>query len=868
MIFNEKLKKIIIYFSLAAIVSLNIWLYRGEFRVLVDPNDNIFQYALVDEAWNIWQNIFAGKLSFFYLLDSWQERWAEGFALSSYYSHLPQAIISLIGLISPIGMYKTFVVIRTLMLILLPLMFFWGGTILRLPSGFSLILALFSQLIFTDGLYGIDVSSFLWRGWGLSAQLMAVFFLPLAFAYTINWMEDGPNETNGSNWKKLAKAVFFNFLVAQAHFGIFSLALLGYPLYLLTHFFQDIHSVIASEQSERGNLLRLLRLRQLADPRNDNWGRFLRPTIIFLTLTLFSLSYFIIPFFLQSQYRNFSVWDPIWKFDSWGARQVIVWFLNGELFDFGRFSFISLCVGFGVFLGLGYLYRVPSTPFRLRSGSLRPSALRLRLEEINSDTKNRRLLSYLSLLFLMYLILFFGRTTLGKFIDFIPGLSEYHLHRVIVMVQFIGILLGAWFLYELIMDVFYSVIALINLFFRKIQKRSEVRKIRNQNNSDRSDISDLSDVSGIRPPISTDLSGLSDSKFKFIVLGFFTIISLIVIYYLEKPLVNYAKDNNIWIERSNKAYLQDLPAYEKIKAKLAGLPKARVYVGRPGNWGKQFTVGEVPFYMVLSRDGFPVIGFLPESWSPNSDPEEFFDENNLDFYRLYNVGYSVLPDNIKPPEFAKLVVREGKYLLYQIKTDGWFDIGESNIALKSKKTDLLNITRLWFGSNFFQRGDYPLIDLSKDPPDGKRWYIQMTDKNNFINLNDGKERNIWQANPFEATISSRSLQKHTIVMGSQEITSNGYKLRARVNEDCQNCLFILKQSFHPNWQVKVNGRRVETFPVFPFYLGVTVEKAGEYDVSAEYKPGKLKLVLVWLEFGTFGIILGLSLKKQIHRKPI
>src|SRR3990167_10599009 len=101
MIFNEKLKKIIIYFSLAAIVSLNIWLYRGEFRALVDPNDNIFQYALVDEARNIWQNIFAGKLSFFYLLDSWQERWAEGFALTSYYSHLPQAAMSLIGLMSP-----------------------------------------------------------------------------------------------------------------------------------------------------------------------------------------------------------------------------------------------------------------------------------------------------------------------------------------------------------------------------------------------------------------------------------------------------------------------------------------------------------------------------------------------------------------------------------------------------------------------------------------------------------------------------------------------------------------------------------------------------------------------------------------------
>src|SRR3989344_2078447 len=219
-------KKLLIANCLLLIVGLNFYLYRGEFKVLVDPNDNIFQYALVDEAKSIWKQIFTGKLSPFYLLDSWQNRWAEGFSLSNYYSHLPQAVIALFG-----G-YKLFVIIRTLMLILLPLMFFWGGTILRLPSGFSLILALFSQLIFTDGLYGIDVSSYLWRGWGLSAQLMAVFFLPVAFGYAIDYLE---------NKRNLGKAILFNFLVASSHFGIFSLALLGYPLYWVVSVIPDMN---------------------------------------------------------------------------------------------------------------------------------------------------------------------------------------------------------------------------------------------------------------------------------------------------------------------------------------------------------------------------------------------------------------------------------------------------------------------------------------------------------------------------------------------------------------------------------------------------------------------------------------------------
>src|SRR3990167_10533643 len=216
------IKRLFVLISLIFLIGINFYLYRNEFKVLVDPNDNIFQYALIDEAKMIWKNIFAGKLSLFYLLDSWNERWAEGFALSNYYSHLPQAVIAFLSFILPTSSFQLFVVIRTLMLILLPLMFFWGGTILHLPVGFSLILAFFSQAIFTDGLYGIDVSSFLWRGCGLSAQLMAVFFLPVAFAYAIDYLE---------NKKNLGKAILFNFLLAQSHIGIFSLLLLGYALY-------------------------------------------------------------------------------------------------------------------------------------------------------------------------------------------------------------------------------------------------------------------------------------------------------------------------------------------------------------------------------------------------------------------------------------------------------------------------------------------------------------------------------------------------------------------------------------------------------------------------------------------------------------
>src|SRR3989338_2947457 len=311
------IKRLFVLISLIFLIGINFYLYSAEFKVLVDPNDNIFQYALIDEAKDIWKQIFAGKLYPIYLLDSWNERWAEGFALSSYYAHLPQAVMALFG-----G-FKLFVVVRTVMLILMPLMFFFGARILGVSWLPSLLVSLFSQTIFTDGLYGIDVSSFIWRGWGLSAQLMAVFFLPVAFAYAVDYFETKRN---------LGKAIFFNFLVASCHFGIFSLALLGYPVYwvvsVMPNIFRNLYNSqldsrfrhvrrgFCGNDVEKNGDNKVIRadniVKMLKRVQHDNSGLIIR-VVLFISLTLFSLSYFIIPFFLQGQFRNFSVWDPIWK---------------------------------------------------------------------------------------------------------------------------------------------------------------------------------------------------------------------------------------------------------------------------------------------------------------------------------------------------------------------------------------------------------------------------------------------------------------------------------------------------------------------------------------------------------------------------
>lgn len=775
---HESLKKIAVYGILILIILFNFYLYRSEFTVLSDPNDNIFHAALVDEAHAIWKNVLAGKLSPFYLFDSWNERWAEGFALSSYYAHLPQAVISFFSFITPFSAYEIFVFVRTFLLVMLPVSFFMATRILNLPIVYGLIVSFFSQAIFTDGLYGIDTSSFIWRGWGLSAQLIAVFFLPLAFAYTIDYLE---------NKRNLGKAILFNFIVGQSHFGVLFLLLLGYPIYWLFSI-EKIKAKIPVLSQSPGPLWVRRAKNTVASfifsTNIENVLIILKRTFVLLLLIFLSLAYFILPFFWLGKYRNFSYWDPFWKFDSWGIKQVIIWFTNGDLFDFNRLPFITGLVFGGIFTGL---------------------------------ISDKRLIRYLTALFGLYFILFFGRTTLGPIIDLVPGFSEYHLHRVVIMVQFCGIFISGWFLYLLIKKVT-SYWLLVTSYFSK-------KKLLILNNK--------------------TLTAINS-----IIMTIVILLTLGLIYILEKPVIKYVKDNQEMIIRANIAYQKDYPDYKKITDRLRSLPKARVYPGRPGNWGKDFKVGDTQVYMALSRDGFATVGFLPESWSPNSDTEQFFNEDSLDYYRLYNVGYLILPADKKAPEFAKLIDKAGNYLLYSVPTDGWFSFGRSTVTVSAKKTDLLNVIRLWFGSSLFMK-NYPEISLgTRLEPSSNKKDIKMVDLNNYLDKDENKT--VWQENPFlsmSETVRLPAWQKT-----QETVLVNGYFTRIELKEDCDNCLMVFKQSYNPNWQVYLNSKRVKTVPVFPFFIGIPINNTGSYTIQATYEPSIIKIILIIVELGLFAVI--------------
>src|SRR3972149_4961448 len=180
-------------------VGFNLWTYRLEPTAKVDPNDNHFQFSLVDRTNQIFDfapKNCSKKLSFVichlsFLSDHWVPNWAEGYNLPYYYSHIPQILIvgsyrflhSLFpipfGLAQggPYSLFAYYHVIIYLLLSFFPLSIFLALLITGLSPLAAGTGALLASHLSTDGLYGLDPASFLWRGYGLSSPLFALISL-------------------------------------------------------------------------------------------------------------------------------------------------------------------------------------------------------------------------------------------------------------------------------------------------------------------------------------------------------------------------------------------------------------------------------------------------------------------------------------------------------------------------------------------------------------------------------------------------------------------------------------------------------------------------------------------------------------------
>src|SRR3989344_5461371 len=650
-------------------IGFNLWIYRQEPTAQTDPNDNTFQFALVERTNQIWDfavkkcssnYLTFGLCHLSFLVDHWVPNWAQGYNLPYYYSHVPQIfIVASWRLVSStiqqfsnvtISLYSYYHFVIYILLSLFPLSLFIGLRIIGvswLASGFG---ALIATQLSTDGLYGLDLSSFLWRGWGLSSQLFAMIWLPLAIAYGWKWLhvqketnmrterqgakfsQDGSElrfqenfrhpERSFKHQRVLLFAILFLAATTAGHLGIGIIAFLSVGILSL------------SNLSHLGNL--------------SNLKEILKKLLLLYGGVFLLLGYWIFPILLGGNYHNISVWDSIWKFDSFGYREVLKNLFNGDLFDFGRLPILTTLAFIGLFSGLFTIYHLPFT-----------------------------------ILFLFWLLLYFGRTTWGGLFNLIPGMSEFHLSRFIVGIHIAGLFLipiGFEWLMEQVLRITYFVLG----------KRNST--------------------------IIPDTNRL----IRYLITG----VTLAILFpIISGQTLRYSKHNDFLIKRANENYekdKEDVASLLSVVRRQLSEKSGRVFAGRGGSWGRNLRIAETPIYMHLSTYGIPVILWLPETWSPNSDTEQYFSENNPAHYALYNVRYVVTPtdlpkEHIQP--FWRLLESGKSWRLYEVSPLspqsplsplGYITTGVRPAIVSTSKTDYRSLVRLWMHS------DYP-------SQDGHRW---------------------------------------------------------------------------------------------------------------------------------------------------
>lgn len=321
-----------------------------------------------------------------------------------------------------------------------------------------------------------------------------------------------------------------------------------------------------------------------------------------------------LPFLQTRAYLGVSPYLQPEKFNSYGAPAVVGWLVSGDLLDHSRLPVLTLLLGAGL-----------ATTILTRTRIARTALI----------------------LFAAWLVLYFGRPTLGTLVDLLPMHEGLLLHRFIGSVDLFAIVLigiGA--------D---GALALARRF-------------------------------PARPRLAALVAAAALSL-------------LLVPAAVERRA--FHDQGAIWMRQTLAAIQGDADARTIIDA-LRARPAGRVYAGqRNRGYGPSLNFG-LPFNSVRLSDvlifnGLPVVASPYSSLSLNADLMWDFTENKAEHYDLFDVRYVVQPTGAAAPSFLVPLVRTQRYTLYQAYTSGYAGYASviDDVSVTTQRR-LFEINRPWF----------------------------------------------------------------------------------------------------------------------------------------------------------------------------
>jgi hypothetical protein len=648
--------------------------------------------------------------------DSWLPGVALGFAWFHHYQHLPYvapaailfALNRLVG--GALQVADGFAWTGYLLLAAFPLSMYWSMRRLgfeRLPAALA---GLVASLLATDGLYGLDLGSYVWRGFGLYTQIWGMVLLPPALAHGYMTLREGRGYFP-------AAALIAATTLSHLAYGFIALATLP---------------VLAA--------LLLPRL---------GVGRVAGRLALLLLPTVLATAYFLLPLALDGAYLNRSIWEAAFKYDSFGHEWILGNLVRGNLFDFGRLPVLTVLAA----VGLGVCIR------NWRDERYRfPVALAI-----------------------LWLLAYFGRATWGALLDLLPGSRDLPFHRLIGGIHLGGIML---------MGI------------------------------------------GLALPLAWALAR-RDAR---ITVAAFAVAALALLpVYRER--VAYLDFNAELMRTSQRAYAAEQRDLTALFQTLRALPPGRVYAGLAGYWGKEYRIGEVKMYGLLTDAGFDVLGFLYHALSLNAEVITLFDEQRPEQYELFNVRYVVAPRDRAFPDFVKPIGEFGRHRLYQVDTSGYFALVGSDTTFVGNKTQFYPAASRWQNTDEPRVKQHPTLVLKGDAPGGQQAF-PLAQADVLLpggRLPDGPARG--------------EVLAETVEM-------DRYSSRVAVERDS---MLMLKVTYHPNWHAFVDGVETKTAMLMPSYLGVPIGP-GMHEVRLEYRPQPWRAALMVL--GLLALALTAAAERQ------
>jgi hypothetical protein len=359
-------------FILAIALIANAAAYWNELEVArADQNDNVAHYTL---AARIVKAVENGENPF----DAWSPEWAFGYSQLRTYPILSHVLVagSYFATGKIVSLPTVFITFRYLAVVLLPLSFFVAALLLGFEPMTAAAAALLSPLVATNDLFGLEYGSYAWHGRGLFAQAVATHVLLLALGYS---------------WRAVrgrGLVVLAGVLVAAAFLAHF---IFGYVAAVSV----VLMAVLPGpETSWRARLLRVAGIGGVA-----------------LAMSLWQ----IVPLWQDRAIMLHSIWEPAWKWDSYGAPRVLGWLFTGQLLDYGRLPVLSVLALIGAALGIW-------------------AALRRRLESR---------CAFLLAGFVVWTALYFGRPFWGRALILFGIPSDFQLHRLSGAVHLFLVFLAA-----------------------------------------------------------------------------------------------------------------------------------------------------------------------------------------------------------------------------------------------------------------------------------------------------------------------------------------------------------------------------------------------------------------------------------------